>query len=293
MTAIEDAYNKACELRANDISSFVWKGPKVNGVQEEIKLIDASYDQLRKYYKHCTEMLYNTDSKNPGRKTLLDIVNDQIQRCRAELLIRWFRSEKQYTTTNCLEDLRVVIANNREQLTNETIKVIPISTIMNGLPIEYERVPISLVMDACLDSLGQFDNSHLTLNFIVKMGLWFTQQEMQKPVSDGGLYVKDPNTGKAVNRLEVVTKELRLNPSIVLRIKDTGLTYSEFRSMCRLKRDKYANLTTDQLKLLSNKVLYRFQDQCEVQAKQWLDEIEEINKVAAAKGWDVSREINA
>ena len=293
MTAIEDAYNKACELRANDISSFVWKGPKVNGVQEEIKLIDASYDQLRKYYKHCTEMLYNTDSKNPGRKTLLDIVNDQIQRCRAELLIRWFRSEKQYTTNNCLEDLRVVIANNREQLTNETIKVIPISTIMNGLPIEYERVPISLVMDACLDSLGQFDNSHLTLNFIVKMGLWFTQQEMQKPVSDGGLYVKDSNTGKAVNRLEVVTKELRLNPSIVLRIKDTGLTYSEFRSMCRLKRDKYANLTTDQLKLLSNKVLYRFQDQCEAQAKQWLDKIEEINKVAAAKGWDVSREINA
>lgn len=293
MTAIEDAYNKACELKANDISSFVWKGPKVNGVQEEIKLIDASYDQLRKYYKHCTEMLYNTDSKNPGRKTLLDIVNDQIQRCRAELLIRWFRSEKQYTTNNCLEDLRVVIANNREQLTNETIKVIPISTIMNGLPIEYERVPISLVMDACLDSLGQFDNSHLTLNFIVKMGLWFTQQEMQKPVSDGGLYVKDSNTGKAVNRLEVVTKELRLNPSIVLRIKDTGLTYSEFRSMCRLKRDKYANLTTDQLKLLSNKVLYRFQDQCEAQAKQWLDKIEEINKVAAAKGWDVSREINA
>ena len=293
MTAIEDAYNKACELRANDISSFVWKGPKVNGVQEEIKLIDASYDQLRKYYKHCTEMLYNTDSKNPGRKTLLDIVNDQIQRCRAELLIRWFRSEKQYTTNNCLEDLRVVIANNREQLTNETIKVIPISTIMNGLPIEYERVPISLVMDACLDSLGQFDNSHLTLNFIVKMGLWFTQQEMQKPVSDGGLYVKDPSTGKAVNRLEVVSKELRLNSSIILRIKDTGLTYSEFRSMCRLKRDKYANLTTDQLKLLSNKVLYRFQDQCEAQAKQWSDKIDEICKVAEIKGWDVTREINA
>ena len=27
----------------------------------------------------------------------------------------------------------------------------------------------SLVMDACLDSLGLFDNSHLTLNFIVKI----------------------------------------------------------------------------------------------------------------------------
>jgi hypothetical protein len=293
MTEFGDKLAAKLAEKANDVNTFVWKGPKVNGVQEEIKLVDASYDQLRSYYKHCMEMLYNTDSKNPGRKTLLDIVNDQIQRCRAELLIRWFRSEKQYTTTNCLEDLRTVIANNRDQLTNETIKVIPISTIMNGLPIEYERVPISLVMDACLDSLGQFDNSHLTLNFIVKMGLWFTQQEMQNPVEKGGLYVKDPVTGKAVNRLEVVTKELRLNPSIVLRIKDTGLTYNEFRSMCRLKRDKYANLTSDQLRLLSNKVLYRFQDQCEAQAKQWSDKIDEICKVAESKGWDVTREINA
>lgn len=136
------------------------------------------------------------------------------------------------------------------------------------------------------------DNSHLTLNFIVKMGLWFTPQEMQKPVSEGGLYKKDPETGKAVNRLEVVSKELRLNPSIALRIDNTGLSFAEFRSMCRLKRDKYANLTSDQLKLLSNKVLYRFQDQCENQAKQWKDKMEEIIKVAASKGWDVTREID-
>ena len=157
---------------------------------------------------------------------------------------------------------------------------------MSGLPVEYEQVPVSLVMDACLDSLGQFDNSHLTLNFIVKMGLWFTQQEMQKD-----LYRKDPVTGKAVNRLEVVSSELRLNPSIRLRISDTGLSYSEFRSMYRLKRDKYANLTSDQLKLLSNKVLYRFQNQCESQAKQWEDKIEEIKKVAESKGWDITRNI--
>ena len=142
-------------------------------------------------------------------------------------------------------------------------------------------------MDACLDSLGQFDNSHLTLNFIVKMGLWFTQQEMQKD-----LYRKDPNTGKAVNRLEVVSKELRLSPLVSLKICDTGLSYAEFRSMCRLKRDKYANLTSDQLKLLSSKVLYRFQNQCENQAKQWEDKMEEIKKVAESKGWDVTREID-
>ena len=292
MTVLGDKLGEALSAKANDINNFVWKGPKVNGVQEEIRLVDADFYQLQKFYNHCNEMLYNKDSKYPGRVVLKDIVQDQIQRCRAELLIRWLRSEKQYTTTNCLEDLRAIISNNKEELTQDVIKTYAIGNIMNGLPIEFERVPISLVMDACLDSLGVLDNSHLTLNFIVKMGLWFTPQEMQKPVAEGGLYKKDPETGKAVNRLEVVTKELRLNPSISLRIDNTGLSYAEFRSMCRLKRDKYANLTSDQLRLLSNKVLYRFQDQCEMQAKQWQDKITEILKVAESKGWDVTRNIN-
>ena len=292
MTVLGDKLGEALSAKANDINNFVWKGPKVNGVQEEIRLVDADFYQLQKFYNHCNEMLYNKDSKYPGRVVLKDIVQDQIQRCRAELLIRWLRSEKQYTTTNCLEDLRAIISNNKEELTQDVIKTYAIGNIMNGLPIEFERVPISLVMDACLDSLGVLDNSHLTLNFIVKMGLWFTPQEMQKPVAEGGLYTKDPETGKAVNRLEVVTKELRLNPSISLRIDNTGLSYAEFRSMCRLKRDKYANLTSDQLRLLSNKVLYRFQDQCEMQAKQWQDKIAEILKVAESKGWDVTRNID-
>ena len=292
MTVLGDKLAEKLAEKANDINNYVWKGPKVNGVQEEIKLVDADFYQLQKFYNHCNEMLYNKDSKYPGRITLLGIVQDQIQRCRAELLIRWLRSEKQYTTTNCLEDLRTIISNNKNELTQDVIKTYPIGNIMNGLPIEFERVPVSLVLDACLDSLGVLDNSHLTLNFIVKMGLWFTPQEMQKPISEGGLYKKDPETGKAVNRLEVVTKELRLNPSISLRIDNTGLSYAEFRSMCRLKRDKYANLTSDQLRLLSNKVLYRFQDQCEMQAKQWQDKIEEILKVAESKGWDVTRNID-
>lgn len=287
MTVLGDKLGEALNNKANDVNSYVWKGPKVNGVQEEIKLVDADYNQLKRFYNHCEQMLYNSDTKNPGRLTLLDIVSDQIQRCRAELLIRWLRAEKQYTSTRCLEDLRITIKNNKEILTNETIKVYPIGNILNGIPVEFREVPVSLVMDACLDSLGLFDNSHLTLNFIVKMGLWFTQQEMQKD-----LYRKDPVTGKAVNRLLVVSKELRLNPSISLKICDTGLSYAEFRSMCRLKRDKYANLTSDQLRLLSSKVLYRFQNQCESQAKQWKDKMEEIKKVAELKGWDITRNID-
>lgn len=155
MTVLGDKLKEALNDKANDINTYVWKGPKVNGVQEEIKLVDVEYDQLRKFYNHCMQMLYNTDSKNPGRITLLEIVSDQIKRCRAELLIRWLRAEKQYTSTRCLEDLRSIVKNNKEVLTQEELKTYPIGNIMNGLPVDFEQVPVSLVMDACLDSLGK------------------------------------------------------------------------------------------------------------------------------------------
>lgn len=156
MTVIGDVLQAALDEKANDVNNYVWKGPKVNGIQEEIKLVDANYDQLKHFYDHCMQMLYNNDPKNPGRRTLLGIVSDQIQRCRAELLIRWLRFEKQYTNTRCFEDLKNVIRNNKDVLTNETIKTYPIGEILNGVPDEYKRVPVSLVMDACLDSLGKY-----------------------------------------------------------------------------------------------------------------------------------------
>lgn len=286
MTVLGDKLQAAMSKKASDITTYVWKGPKVNGKQQEILMIDASFDQLKQWYRHCQQMLYNKDSKNPGRVTLLEIVQDQISRCRAELLVRWLMSEKQYSNTRCLEDLRKLISNNKDTLTPEVIKSFPISKVMDGLPIDYQQVPVKLVMDACLDLLGIFDNSHITLNFILKMGLWFTPREMQKD-----LYRKDPETGKARNRLDVVKEELRisLRPNQYLRICDTGLSYIEFKAIYMLQRDKYSNLTSEQLKLLSNKILYRFQIQCEEQAKQWLTKIDEINKVAADKGWDVTR----
>lgn len=291
MSVLGDKLSQKLAERAKDVNAFIWKGPKENGIQKEYKLIDASFDELQKYYEHCQQMLYNKDPKNPGRLTLLHIVQDQILRCRAELLIRWLKSEKQYTPHNCLEDLRTIIANNKETLTHEALKTYPIDNLMDGLPLEFTRIPVSLVMDACLDFLGLYKNEHLTLSFVVKMGLWFTGQEMQRSPEDGGVYVKDPETGKAVDRLSVVAKELRLDPGITLRVCDTGLSFGEFKTMYKLRPDKYSNLTTAQLKLLSNKVLYRFQLQCEKQAKQWSDRIAEINIVAKSKGWDVTRSI--
>lgn len=289
MTILGEKLQAALDNKSNDVNNFVWKGPKVNGEQKEIKLVDATYEQLRKWYLHCQEMLHNTDGKYPGRLTLLDIIQSQIECCRAELLVRWLGSEKGYTRSRCLEDLRNIIATNKEQIDAETIKKYPISSVMEGVPTEYSKVTIKTVMNACLDMLGVVDTTHITLNFILKMGLWFTPQEMQKD-----LYRKDPETGKMKDRLQVVTEEMRLDlkPYQKLYINDTGLSYKEFKTIYMLRKDKYSNLDSDLLKLLSEKVLYRFQEQCERQAKQWEDKAKEIIKVTELKGWDVTRDIN-
>ena len=272
------------DIKKEDINSYVWKGPRINGVQEEFKLIDADYDTLKKWYNRCITMLNNTDVHTPGRLVLVNIIDDQIARCRAELLMRWLRKEKQYTNIKCLQDLRQIIANNKEILTPETIKTYPICEVMSGLPIEFQTVSVGKVLDACMDLLGVFDCSHVTRNFIVKMGLWFTPQELQNELCQ-----RDPNTGKPRNRLEVVREILKVDPAIRLRISETGLTFNEFKAIFNIQKDKYSSYSSEQLNVLANKILYRLQNQCEEQAKQWQDKANEIAKVANIKGWDVTR----
>lgn len=284
MTVLGDKLQEALDVKKEDVNSYVWKGPRVNGVQEEFKLIDADYDTLKKWYNRCTTMLNNTDVHTPGRLVLVNIIDDQISRCRAELLIRWLRKEKQYTNIKCLQDLRQIIANNKEILTPETIKTYPICEVMSGLPIEFQTVSVGKVLDACMDLLGVFDCSHVTRNFIVKMGLWFTPQELQNELCQ-----RDPNTGKPRNRLEVVREILKVDPAIRLRISETGLTFNEFKAIFNIQKDKYSSYSSEQLNVLANKILYRLQNQCEEQAKQWQDKANEIAKVANIKGWDVTR----
>ena len=286
MSEIGDKLKKALD-EANNIKTYIWKDKKENDTQEEHRLIDFDLKTLQSKFDLCEQMLYNTDPKHPGRLVLIEMVNDQILRCRAELLIRWLRKEREYTNAMCLESIRSIIAQNKDVLNSETIKTFPIGNIMGGIEdLNFRKIPVSLVMDACMDYLGILDTRHLTFNFILRMGLWFSQQEMQTPVEEGGLYKKDPVTGKRMNRLELVKSLCHINPGITLRLNDTtGITYSAFKSMCNLHKDKYSNLTTNQLKLLSDTVLYRFQDQCEAQAKQWQDKIKEILEVAEHKGY--------
>ena len=267
--------------------SYIWKGPKTaEGEQSEIRLMDCDFDQLQRYYQHCQQMLYNDSPKIRGRLTLIKDTEKQIQNCRAELLVRWLRLNKHYTYQDCYDDIRALIAKNKDTLTQEVVETYPISNIMADIPDDYKRVPIGAVLKASMYALGVLDVSHITLNFLIKLGIYLTAKEMQQD-----LFERDPDTGKARNRMEIIKQRENLNPSIRLECKPDGLSYAEFHQMCRLKTDKYEHFTSAQLEILSKKVLYRFQLRCEEQAKRWQEISDQILEVAEYKGWDVTREI--
>lgn len=295
MGILGDKIAAAQEAKSNDINTFVWKGPKkeVGGkmVQEEILLKDATQEQLQKFLDHCNSMLYSKDKDNPGRYPLLKIIKEQRDKCNAELYIRWLENKykkdspsprKEYPRYLYQQDIRTILTNNRETFEKDKLDQYPIEQITNGVPTEFRDVTIALAQDACLGTLGDFNKKHLSLNFITKLGLWFTPTEMKD------LTEKDEK-GKTRDRLDVIRERHGLKPTVNLYINPKGLTYTELRAMLNLKSKsrKYSDLTTDQLTTLRDRVLFFFEEEVEKHIEQWEERKSQILKVAELKGFNV------
>jgi hypothetical protein len=280
MTIIRERLEEAMASKKTDIKNFIWKGEKkeVNGVmmQEEIRLIDADEKQLKKFYNHCMSMLYNQDKQNPGRYLLLDIIKDQIARCNCELFLRWLEQEKGKPRFTFLSDVRTILDNNKDSIPDTNN--IPISTIVGGCPDEFKDIPISLIIDGCIDRLGYFNKQHITLSFILKQGLWFTQQELKD-------LTEKNEDGTTRDRVEVVKERLSLTkPNINIYITPKGLSFAQLKAMTSLRSKKYSELTTDQLKTLRNIILFALSDEVRFHIGQWEARVSQLDEVAKFKG---------
>ena len=279
MTIIRERLEEAMASKKIDVKNFIWKGEKkeINGVmtQEEIRLIDADEKQLNKFYNHCMSMLYNQDKQNPGRYLLLDIIKDQIARCNCELFLRWLEQEKGKPRFTFLSDVRTILDNNKENIPDTTN--IPISTIVGGCPDEFKEIPISLIIDGCIDRLGYFNKQHITLSFILKQGLWFTQQELKD-------LTEKNEDGTTKDKVEVVKERLGLiKPGINPYITPKGLNFAQLKAMISLRSKKYSELTTDQLKTLRNIILFALSDEVRFHINQWEARISQLQEVAKLK----------
>lgn len=280
-TVLGAAYKKAVETRKNDYSAFVWKGEKIKDgehyIQNNEKIVDMTPERLKECYSHCEKMLYNEDPKHLGRYNVLEEVTEQMNKCNVELLLRYY--ENSYMHDDSRSDmkrrslwisLRQLQANNPE--IDDWSKV-PVTMISENLPSEFHDILVSDIMDGCIDFLGVFNKQHLTMTFITKMGLWFTKAEESE--------LKGTSN---VERLKIAKERLHLPDKLNLRFSEKGLSYHEMRAMLVLpKKQKYADMTTEQLVTLRNKVLLRFQREVDGHIYSWKRLKKQIELVAHSK----------
>ena len=280
-TALGEALKKAMDSKKNDYSAFVWKEEKRKEgnklVQDSIRIIDMTPEQLKRCYEHCDKMLNNEDPKHLGRYNVLEEINSQINKCNVELLLRYF--ENNYLKDN-REDikrrtlwfsLRKLMENNPE--INDW-SIVPITKISSNLPSEFNDINIADVMDGCLDYLGVYDKQHLTMTFITKMGLWFNKAEESELKGNSN-----------VDRLRIAKEKLHLPEKLNLKFSEKGLSYHEMRAMLILpKKQKYSDMTTKQLSVLRDKVLLRLQREIDGHIFNWKRLKKQLELVAESKG---------
>ena len=287
-TALGDALQKALDAKKNDYSNFVWKGEKVKEgekyVQNVEKIIDMTPERLKDCWEHCEKMLRNNDPKHLGRYNVLEEVTSQINKCNVELLLRYFENTYQKRENipatkrfSLMVNLRQLMSNNPEI---SDWSIVPISKISDNMPDEFKDINIADILDGCTDNLGAFSKQHLTMTFITKMGLWFTKAEENE--------LKGPNNSNT-ERLKIAKERLHLPSKLILRFSEKGLSYHEMRAMLTLpKKQKYSDMTTEQLVTLRNKVLLRLSREVDGHIFSWKRLQKQIELVAKQKNIDLN-----
>ena len=311
--ALSQAFEKS---KKKDVTTYVWKGARklANGkrTQESVRMVDMSEDAIKQAIKHCKSMLYNDSIDDPGRYVLIEQIEDQIMRCNAELFIRWLafppegsdrqgiqrlpwynmmNSRIKETATNIVEQSKDSTSINdiMEQLYREWT-VNDLIDLKESTSKVFANIPLYLVRDACLQALGKCVRKHITLTFITDLGLWFTRTELER------LNKKDEN-GKLVDRIQqvadIVGIDLRTpenQKGLVLKIDDRkGLSLEQFQAMWNFRKEKYDarynNLSTIQLEVLRDKILFFLEQKARWQASDWERRISQLEEAAKFKGY--------
>lgn len=292
-----DALQKALDAKKNDYSNFVWKGEKRKDgdkyVQESEKIVDMSPERLKECWNHCEKMLRNDNPKHLGRYNVLEEVIEQINKCNVELFLRYcensYLKRENITPTprfKMMIGIRSFIANSEKEAEEKGVKLdwskISVQHLGNEIPAEFNDISIADVLDGCIDNLGTFSKQHITMTFVTKMGLWFTKAEENE--------LKGTTNGNT-ERLKIAKERLHLPTKLVLRFSEKGLSFHEMRAMLTLpKKQKYSDMTTEQLVTLRNKVLLRLSREIDGHIFSWKRLQRQIEIVAKSKGIKLNEE---
>jgi len=280
---MEEKFKEAIEKKGVDINTFIWKGNKVLDVtgkykQTEKKLTAMSEYEVNECYDHCKTMLFNKDILNPGRYVVLETIAEQKDRIGAELCIRYTTEKYDWSRFTLLGMINDFLNNNKESFKNYKPLI---GDMFSGLPNEFVKIPLNLLIDGCLDRLGAFNKKHITRTFILKQGIWLTPTESKE-------LVENNDRGEVRDRLEVIRERLNIKEIEKLYINSKGLNYTQMRAMLNIKPNKkYTDLTTSQLETLRNRILFNLEETVKDHITAWERRMEEIEMVAEYKGFRI------
>lgn len=279
-TLMEEKFKEAIIKKQTDINTFVWKNKKVldaegKYTQGEKRLVDMSENELKNAYSQCKAMLFNNASlKDPGRYVILESIPEQKDKCGAELFLRYLEQEKGLSRFGLLNAINEFHKNNREALNN--IKP-TVEHLFTNVSEEYRKIPLSLLVDGCLDRLGTFNKKPITRTFIFKQGIWLTPTESKD-------LIELDSYGNPKDRLIVIRERLNIKDIEKLYINSKGLNYTQMRAMLNIKMNKkYSDLTTTQLETLRYRILFNLEENIKNQIPTWEKLMEEIEMVAKVK----------
>ena len=280
MTLLRERLLEAQERKENDIKNFIWLYPKDrdNGnIQNEVKLVSCTEEQLKGFYSHCNKMLYNDSKENPGRVNVLKIIQDQITKIGVELMLRDFESKNEnFDRFSFALSIDEFLEKNKDVDSK-------VATIKNFIkvPRKYEDLTLYSVYEGCIGKLGLFENPHITRSFILRMGLWLNKET--------GDYKKlkewsELNKLSSLNTMEKVYKYLRLREYDKLRSNPTGLNLSQMKGMLEITHSKkYTDLTIEQLVTLRYRVLLDLRANIRSHISKWETLKHQIELVAESK----------
>lgn len=277
-TLIEEKMKEAIGKKQVDINTFIWKGNKVLDEQGKYKQTEKKLTAMIEYelnecYDHCKTMLFNKDIQNPGRYVVLETIADQKDKCGAELFLRYVDQKNNLSRFTLLGSINEFLKNNKEAFKNYKPVV---GDVFSGVPNEFTKIPLSMIIDGCLDRLGTFNKKHITRTFILKQGIWLTPAESKELAE----------SGETRDRLEVIRERLNIKDIEKLYINSKGLNYTQMRAMLNIKPNKkYMDLTTHQLETLRYRILFSLEETVKDHIAAWEKRMEEIESVAEFKGF--------
>lgn len=278
---LKERLTEAFNNKENDISTFIWKNKKtrnVNGdyVQKSIKMIDMDVPTLKRNLEYCETMLYNQNKEHPGRMVFLDIIQDARERCNVELFLRWLHKENGISRYSFMNIIQTFLQNNSTLKRDELF----LNDVIGQCPSEFQSIPIELALDGCMDLLGVFNSKRqriITTSFILRQGVWPTEDEKQD-------FVKNKVRLNAKNILDY----LEVNPKHTVKISSKGLSLKNMKSIINLKDKKYADMSTSQLELLRNRILFALEREVRYHVDQWKLREKQIKLVLKSKGVNIN-----